>query len=505
MFCKECGTQLSDNAQFCTNCGAKTENAVSVESAGSSPPKKKKSMIIGAVGILVFAMTAGVFFVVKNQTAKNTDDEVSAQETVQHEDVQKEPGAILNAGTYVNELDSITIAKDVSGHYSFNMTGYDESGDFMLFSGSIDDNNGEYSGTISDDGSGQFINKIFSIMPADDSIMISSDDEALLFLCVQYQYLSEVDALEEDVSEYEENIIPDVNNAGSSIPLKEGYYGYWDNDTRYMLAINSDGTFTINVTGASLPVLYGEGEFHDNGDGTYKADITVCDDDFMRNQTIDISVVDENSLLLSAQYVQLNNAVQGTYQYAGSAPSDVEALRFNGADGMPYDSDIPYLSTSLDFIGMDFDVFVENQNYRHIKEDDIAGIQDLDLDYINQNGVILYTCLNDHTEIVGVKDNRVVIYLPYISESSMLCDVVPLEELEKPYICIGSDNGWSAGNLIWQCTNGYFILRVQTKDPAKIISGQCRIPVGRACQFFEDMQYSILYTEGTSIDLTDYE
>lgn len=35
MFCKECGTQLLDDAQFCPNCGEKVTNVISIEGAGT--------------------------------------------------------------------------------------------------------------------------------------------------------------------------------------------------------------------------------------------------------------------------------------------------------------------------------------------------------------------------------------------------------------------------------------------------------------------------------------
>ncbi|MBQ9085299.1 MAG: zinc ribbon domain-containing protein [Clostridia bacterium] len=35
MFCKNCGTQLSDDSKFCSNCGYKTEDANSNESIES--------------------------------------------------------------------------------------------------------------------------------------------------------------------------------------------------------------------------------------------------------------------------------------------------------------------------------------------------------------------------------------------------------------------------------------------------------------------------------------
>lgn len=211
MFCKECGARLEDGAQFCPNCGKKVIDTMPMEKAGSSPPKKKTVVVIGGL-FLVLIIAVGAFFAANNQTGTNTDDEVTVQETVhneessqettQHEETAQEVKSILNAGTYVNELDSITIVQDVTGQYSYNLTGYDEWGNFLLLSGMIDNENDYYLGVISDDESGNFIGKKFSITPVDENIVISSDDEALSFLCVQYDYTSEVDALEDNTTEY---------------------------------------------------------------------------------------------------------------------------------------------------------------------------------------------------------------------------------------------------------------------------------------------------------------
>ena len=61
MFCKECGAKLSDDAQFCPNCGKKVTNTMPVEKADSSPPKKKSAMIIGVGGALVLIAVIGIF------------------------------------------------------------------------------------------------------------------------------------------------------------------------------------------------------------------------------------------------------------------------------------------------------------------------------------------------------------------------------------------------------------------------------------------------------------
>lgn len=100
--------------------------------------------------------------------------------------------------------------------YSFNLTGYDESGDFLLLSGNIDSNNGEYLAVISDDDeSGNFVDKSFTITPDGDSVVISSDDDALVFLCAQYQYFSEVDALEADASDFDGEVTDGIEGGGT--------------------------------------------------------------------------------------------------------------------------------------------------------------------------------------------------------------------------------------------------------------------------------------------------
>ena len=42
MFCKNCGTQLSDDSKFCYNCGYKTDETSSNESTVSTEPNDIK-------------------------------------------------------------------------------------------------------------------------------------------------------------------------------------------------------------------------------------------------------------------------------------------------------------------------------------------------------------------------------------------------------------------------------------------------------------------------------
>lgn len=472
MFCKKCGAKLSDDAQFCPNCGKKV---------ASSPPKKRTAIIIGLIGVLILGVAVGIFVITKNQTSKSSNIETAVQEPAQHEDISDEN--ILNAGTYANELDRITIAKDVSGQYTFNLTGYDESGDFLLLSGSIDNDNGNYVGSISDDESGSFIDKKFSIIPTDNSIIISSDDDSLLFLCVEYQYISEVDALEDNTNGYDADNMVSPNVTGDTL-LKEGYYGYTSNDIEYMLFIYSDSTFIISVTEKTVPVLYGKGEFYSNGNDMYKADITTCDDDFMRNQTIDISAIDENTLSVSAQYVQLNNVIQGTYQFGGSSSDNENLKSENDTDSgfkqplTAYDSGIlseikeliPYVPLTADIIGKDSHVFgtLNFGTLNKVPSGDFeryVGMSGVDPDATQD--LYVYLTVVDYLVYGITKDGIIVFEKQLISANPAIpqynsIEYVDLpEEMQSISPCICRNiNDTSRYYLTWELENAYYIMEV---------------------------------------------
>lgn len=82
MFCKECGRKLSNDAQFCPNCGEKVISTMPVEKADSSTPKKKSVMIMGIGGALVLIAAIGIFFVSGNRSDKNMTEETIAQSNI---------------------------------------------------------------------------------------------------------------------------------------------------------------------------------------------------------------------------------------------------------------------------------------------------------------------------------------------------------------------------------------------------------------------------------------
>ncbi len=128
----------------------------------------------------------------------------------------------------------------------------------------------------------------------------------------------------EEVAEPEE---PAEDMAESDQVLMQGYYGFWKGDTEYIFGVLSEKDFMINVVGASAPVLYAEGEYKDNGDGTYTAKITSSDNDFAADQTINIKAEGGPDISLTSDNAEVNAAVEGMYTHAGEKASDVENLK----------------------------------------------------------------------------------------------------------------------------------------------------------------------------------
>ena len=93
--------------------------------------------------------------------------------------------------------------------------------------------------------------------------------------------------------------------------LMEGYYGQKKGDTIYKLGVLKDNHFIIDVVGASAPVLYGEGTYKDNNDGTYTATITSADQAFANNQVISIKAEGGPDISLTSDNAEVKAAVEG--------------------------------------------------------------------------------------------------------------------------------------------------------------------------------------------------
>ncbi len=109
--------------------------------------------------------------------------------------------------------------------------------------------------------------------------------------------------------------------------LMKGYYGFWNGETKYMLGVLSDKDFMINVVGESSPLLYAEGEYTDNGDGTYTATITSTDNDFAMNKTLTIRAEGGPDISITSDDTELNTVAAGSYTHAGESAADVDKLK----------------------------------------------------------------------------------------------------------------------------------------------------------------------------------
>ena len=172
----------------------------------------------------------------------------------------------IKPGTYSNGDNSIIIAVNDDGEYNFNFEAFDDTGDDRLLVGSIVVKDNAYIGTIEEDLSERYSDKQFEITPSNGNILITSDDESLLFLCMQYKYISEVDALEEDVSEYEE-----TNNSGD-----EGIKYYTDDDAGGELVISDNGdNYKFSLLLYNLTTI--EGTAEENSNNSELLDFTGTD------------------------------------------------------------------------------------------------------------------------------------------------------------------------------------------------------------------------------------
>lgn len=68
MRCTNCGSELEDDALFCTACGAKVETQIGQVPPGQSvkePGKKRNVLVTGILGIAVIALAVVAVFLVK--------------------------------------------------------------------------------------------------------------------------------------------------------------------------------------------------------------------------------------------------------------------------------------------------------------------------------------------------------------------------------------------------------------------------------------------------------
>ena len=405
----------------------------------------------------------------------------ASEKDVETETEEKKVEAI-KAGTYSNGDNSIIIALNDDGEYNFNFEVFDDTGDDRLLVGSIEEKDNIYTGTIEKDLSERYSNKQFEITPSNGNILISSDDESLLFLCMQYKYTSEVDELEEDPGEsegYYASNFTEIKDGNPDYKLTQGYYGFWDGDTEYIFGVNPDGTFAIDITEGLSSVLHAEGDITDNGDGTYNGKITSSDNNVMVNQGVIVSVLSENTISIAGSFKMLDDMVHGTYQYAGFKAYDVDSLKTSDSGGNTNNNNIenidtvqvpdtnyisstrvPYVDWTMDVIGADWKQFKsDNDVIAH------EGIYSNNTDYLmryfglsNEDKSIVWTGTNRQNELYAVRDGVIVAYadIYLMRDDVYIRDILPdVFYNVPPYF---ADSGSSRPWLTWKCNNAYVSL-----------------------------------------------
>ena len=76
MFCGKCGAQNADNAEFCTNCGAKLKKSSSENKVFTVPDQNDKNKKIGIIAVIVIVIIIAIigFFLFGGRSYKSTID-----------------------------------------------------------------------------------------------------------------------------------------------------------------------------------------------------------------------------------------------------------------------------------------------------------------------------------------------------------------------------------------------------------------------------------------------
>ena len=121
MYCKKCGKQLPDDAEFCTYCGAKVdkqEDPSGVDASKKKKPKKKKWKIVLAVIIGIVAFTAIMNQLQQNgvipeptETVTEETTEATTETTVPTETTEPTEEDLTAMGNY--DSMAYVIAKDI--------------------------------------------------------------------------------------------------------------------------------------------------------------------------------------------------------------------------------------------------------------------------------------------------------------------------------------------------------------------------------------------------------
>lgn len=136
MFCKNCGTEISNTEKFCGKCGTRVEKTETINIPSSIPKSNKKIIGVIVSAVLVIGIVVLVF---TNSGKLNGQWEVSEKSASERFSNYPEDDFIIYddgtftadgiSGTYSTNGKTITFSFSIFGSYTYE---YDVSGDTLM-------------------------------------------------------------------------------------------------------------------------------------------------------------------------------------------------------------------------------------------------------------------------------------------------------------------------------------------------------------------------------------
>ena len=472
MFCKECGSQLADDARFCPNCGKEVTGIVSVESTGSDPPKKKPVMIIAVGAILVCITAIGIFFTVGERTDKSTDNEIVVQNTNAIQELTETESFADNSKNIIVSESEIVVENDY-GLYAaslINLINENALPDGRIMSYMSDAENYPIQFSIYDinsDGeeeliiklpnptcniSGQYIYRLNEEKTGLEDLCSLDVDTVYYdtgFFKVPAWYIQ---CLSKDFCPY------DIKMWDAGEYLDAGRVEAWEKE--YMPSDFSGNPFPDNIDSDGNGIVYfiSEELGIDYNNPVDDSEYWSYEEEFFGNGIeliipwADLTVENiEKTTNYTEQRINTENIVP---IYTGDV-YDSE-LQFE-EESLETTSQIPYVPITVNIIGMDFEEYL-NTTSRITERQDLSSYFAQFPLIKNTEGIIYYQDMTDWYSIIGVKDGYIVTYTDYIRDGTYNVDYVFSEcgvSGTDPYVIYRDGE---TDFLIWRLDNAYIIM-----------------------------------------------
>jgi len=476
MFCKECGTQLSDDAQFCPNCGKEVVSSTPAKNTASNPPPKKKTIIAIGAGVVVLLLVAtGIFLVVGRRTditAKNEtieEDTKTLQEPVETEstiekDTESENETVINTD-YAFYAASLIDLLNESVLPNERIVKYIDEPDNYPIQFSIYD--------INSDGEEELLIKI-------PGIIYDIENQFIYKLNADHTGIEDLCTLSVDATYYDTGFIkePVWNEKSLSNDFRPYDIKLWDAggfldagrveawEKLYMPNDFSGNPFPDNVDSDNNGIVYFiSGELgidyeHPVDDAEYKE----YEKQFWGDETT-LAVPWKNLTIENIEkitgYTEERIKTEGIVPIYTGEIYDSELQPEEESSEMQ--EKIPYVPITTNVIGKDFELYGGNPKelqrpYPGYFANALPVIK-------NTDNVIYYM---DMYSVIGVEDGRIVTYTTYNKDGIYNVEQV-LNELgicdTAPYIV---DRDHEEDSLIWKLDDAYLIMNVVIFNPENI-------------------------------------